>query len=193
MANPTKFIASCMEYAGLIGFFLIYKFAPHEYALRAASIFLLIFTFIQIAYFKLNKIKMTRAMIFANVVTILFSIPTIVFNDFQYVRIKLLILKTVMFVVPLIFLLFKANFLYVLFGDLHGLEKLDKREFNIINWWFIALSGISLLITIYAYISLDDDAFLTLKTFWLPILGIGYIIPIMYYLFKKEYKLQTNK
>ncbi|WP_222987476.1 septation protein IspZ [Psittacicella hinzii] len=175
-----------MEFAGLIVFFLIYKFAPQEYALRAASIFLLIFSIIQILYFKLLKLKVPRSMLFINGLSIAFAIPTIYFNDFQYIRIKLLVIKAIFFIVPFVFVLFGKNFQQLVFGDLAGIKELTNHEFKVVNWWFIIVSGVSLLITLYAYFNLSDDAFLELKTFWLPAVGALYIIPIFYYLMKKD-------
>ncbi|RIY31774.1 hypothetical protein CJP74_06270 [Psittacicella melopsittaci] len=184
--NIKKTITSCMEFAGLVVFFLIYKLAPEEYALRAASVFLLIFSIFQIWYFKWQKLKIPRSMLFINGLSILFAIPTIYFNDFQYIRIKLLIIKALFFIIPFTFALFGKNFQQILFGDLAGLKELTDHEFKVVNWWFIIVSAVSLLITIYAYFNLSDDAFLELKTFWLPLVGALYIVPVFYYLAKKE-------
>ncbi|RIY34362.1 hypothetical protein, partial [Psittacicella gerlachiana] len=78
------------------------------------------------------------------------------------------------------------NFQQIVFGDLPGIKELTTKEFNIVNWSFIIVSAVSLIITIYAYFYLSDVAFLELKTFWLPLVGVLYVVPVIYFLMKKE-------
>lgn len=191
--NNKKRIATLIEFSGIILFFLIYKFAPQEYSLRAAAGFLLVFSFFQVGYFIVNKLKIPRSMLFINGLSIIFAIPTIIFNDFQFIRIKLLIIKGIFLALPLAFLLFGKNFLYVAFGDLHGLKVMNKKQFDIVNLWFLVTSAIGFAMTLYGYFYLSDYAFITLKTFYLPVIGMIYIIPVMYYVGKAEKdKMETK-
>lgn len=178
--NKNK-VTQLFEYIGLIAFLIVYKFSPSEYATQYAAIAIIIASIVQFAYFFYYKIKMPNHVLGLNLLSLFLNIPAAIYNDFIFIRIKLLIIKIIMFVVPLGFTLFGKNFFYFLFKDMAGFNIFTKREFNIINYWYLFTALISLIITVYAYFNLSDDAFVNLKTVWLPIVGMLYIFPVFYF------------
>lgn len=185
--------SSLIEFAGLIIFFAVYKLAPSDQSTRYASLALLVVLAIQYWWYRRNKVKMPTHVWSLNLLALVFLIPSIIFNSFEFIRIKLMVVKAIMFVVPLGMLLFGKNCLKVLFGSLPGFETFSLREFNRLNLWMIVAQGLGLAVSTYAFFHLNDDDFLLFKTIWIPIVSSLWIIPMFVSVFRHELKKQKEQ
>lgn len=185
--------SSLIEFAGLIIFFAVYKLAPSDQSTRYASLALLVVLAIQFWWYRRNKVKMPTHVWSLNLLALVFLIPSIIFNSFEFIRIKLMVVKAIVFLVPLGMLLFGKNCLKVLFGSLPGFETFSVQEFDRLNLWMIVAQGLGLAVSTYAFFHLDDDAFLLFKTIWIPIVSSLWIIPMFVSVFRHELKKQKEQ
>lgn len=170
---------------GLILFFVVYKFSPADVQVRYASITLIVVMLLQVAYYRYKKIKLPRYIVFINILALVFTIPAAIYNSLEFIKIKLLIIKTIMFIIPAAFTLFGKNFFEYFLGEMPGLEVLSKSEFNTVNLWYLVTSGLSLGASIWAYFYLNNDQFVAFKTYWLPVVSGLYLCPVIYFIAKK--------
>lgn len=189
--NPAG--SQLIEFLGLIVFFIVYKISPDDQATRYASIALALMMGVQYLWYRRHKVKMPVHVWAVNLVAFIFLIPSIIFNNFVYFRYKLVAVKALFFLIPFVMLLFKKNFIKVLFQSAPAFEIFDDRDFDKVNYWFTGINAVGLAISLYGFFYLNDDDFLLLKAVWLPILGFLWVVPIAVIMYGKIKQQEAEK